>query len=71
MPRRSVLASIYSILNGPAEVLIFQRGSVNSAGDGWCMPDIPGQIDSHAVFRFLEANDFPLELTVLWEPAAP
>lgn len=71
MPRRSVVASIYSLRNEPPLVLVFQRGSLESGGDGWCTPDTAGQIDSHRVFQFLMVNQLPFELTVLWEPPAP
>lgn len=69
LPRRSVVASIHSVRNEPPLVLVFQRGSVESGGDGWCTPDTAGQIDSHRVFQFLMVNQLPFELTVLWEPA--
>lgn len=68
MPRRSVVASIHAVRNEPPLVLVFQRGSVEHGGDGWCMPDTAGQITSHRVFQFLLVNQLPFELTVLLEP---
>ncbi|HEX9088225.1 MAG TPA: hypothetical protein VF867_11920 [Arthrobacter sp.] len=68
LSRRSVVASIHCVLNEPPLVIVFQRGSVDSGGDGWCTPDTAGQIDSHRVFQFLMVNQLPFELHVLWEP---
>jgi hypothetical protein len=69
MPRRSVLACIYSVSNEPPLVVVFQRGSEESPIDGWYTPGVVGAIDSHALFRFLMVNQLPYRLSVLWEPA--
>lgn len=67
LPRMSVVGCITATLNIPL-VTVFQRGSLETGGYGWCAPEARGQITSHQVFQFLLVNQLPFELTVLWEP---
>lgn len=67
LPRMSVVGCINYTLNIPL-VAVFQRGSLETGGSGWCAPEAAGQITSHQVFQFLLVNQLPFELTVLWEP---
>lgn len=67
LQRMSVVGCVSATLNIPL-VAVFQRGSLETGGHGWCAPEASGQITSHQVFQFLLVNQLPFELTVLWEP---
>lgn len=68
LPLGTVIACISHVLNIPV-CIVFQRGSLEHGGDGWCSPDALGQIPSEAVFEFIGLNGFPPVLTVLHRPA--
>lgn len=67
LPLQTVVACVSTVANVPV-VIVFQRGSHNEPGDGWCTPDTPGQIPAEGVFEFIGLNGFPPELTVLHNP---
>lgn len=69
LPIRSIIALISHSRNVPV-VIVFQRGSIEHGGDGWCTPEAIGQIPSEAVFEFIALNGFPATFTVLHEPEA-
>lgn len=71
LPRFAVVACVHELPDGPPIVLVFQRGSYDNPGLGWCMPDTPGQITSARVFEFLAANALPALLRVLVDPGQP
>ncbi|MCS3494086.1 hypothetical protein M2368_003114 [Arthrobacter sp. JUb119] len=71
LPTQSIVACM-GIAPGTRNVpvtLVWQRGSVDNGGSGWCMPDTQGQITSTDVFYFLNVNELRQELTVLYRPA--
>ncbi|MBG0738773.1 hypothetical protein IV500_04985 [Paeniglutamicibacter antarcticus] len=67
LPTMSVIGCVSAVCNIPL-VVVFQRGSLETGGSGWCAPEAQGQITSHQVFQFLLVNQLPYELTVFWEP---
>jgi hypothetical protein len=69
LPIRSIIALISHSRNVPV-VIVFQRGSIEHGGDGWCTPEAIGQIPSEAVFEFIALNGFPTVFTVLHDPEA-
>lgn len=68
LPFGTVIACISHMANIPI-CIVFQAGSHEHGGGGWCSPDALGQIPSAAVFEFIGLNGFPPELTVLYTPA--
>lgn len=62
----SIVAMISHHRNVPM-VIVFQKGSLEHGGSGWCTPEAVGQIPSEAVFEFIQLNGYPPELTVLHE----
>jgi len=64
LPLRSIVALISHSRNVPM-VIVFQRGSIEFGGDGWCTPEAVGQIPSEAVFEFIALNGYPTVFTVL------
>ncbi len=62
----SIVAMISHHRNVPM-VMVFQKGSLEHGGGGWCAPEANGQIPSEAVFEFIQLNGYPAELAVLHE----
>lgn len=67
LPLGSVVACVSHMLNVPV-CIVFQRGSLEHGGDGWCSPDALGQIPSAMVFEFIGLNGFPPELIIFYTP---
>lgn len=63
----SIVAMISHSRNIPM-VIVFQKGSLEHGGGGWCTPEAIGQIPAEAVFEFIALNGYPQEITVLHEP---
>lgn len=69
LPIRTVVAALTHSRNVPI-VIVFQRGSIEHGGDGWCTPEAIGQIPSEKVFEFIALNGLPTVFTVLHDPEA-
>lgn len=69
LPVRTIVAALTHSRNVPI-VIVFQRGSIEHGGDGWCTPEAIGQIPSEKVFEFIALNVLPTVFTVLHDPEA-